>query len=76
MISRGNKGLCITCRHFIPEERGFEFENILDTEYISFRCDIFGSKQKEYFLMAPTEEEIVTPEKNVCEFWEFWKGDE
>ncbi|MCQ2735947.1 MAG: hypothetical protein MJ234_01855 [bacterium] len=74
-IKDGNRGLCVTCRHFIPEDRGFEFENIADTEYMTFRCEIFDKKRKEYFLMEKIEEEITTPERTVCEFWEFWDSE-
>ena len=72
MIADGNRGLCITCRHYVHEGGGMEFEGILDTEYVEFRCEVFGKRRTEHFLMEPVSEEISTPERNLCEFWEFW----
>ena len=69
-----NKGVCITCRHLIVDESGREFEKIIDTEYLKFRCEVFGQTRKEYYLMAPVSEDISVPEPNLCEFWEFWQN--
>ncbi len=66
-------GQCITCKHFFLEDSGREFANIADTEYIQFRCSVYGEKtKKEYFLMVPAENEINETRKSHCEFWEEW----
>ncbi len=68
------KGLCITCRHYIHKSTEKEFEHIADTEYIELYCEIFGRSTKEYFLMTPIEDTIALPEKTICEFWELWEA--
>ena len=67
-----NTGICITCKYFIEEERGFEFENILDTEYAIFKCQKLGKKSRDDFLMAPIPDEIEIPKLDKCPYWEFW----
>lgn len=67
-----NDGLCITCKHYKLLEKGYEFEGILDTEYMRFQCEIFGKESKEYYLMQPVEEDITVHDYPICEFWEFW----
>ena len=67
-----NTGICITCKYFIEEESGFEFENILDTEYAIFKCQKLGKKSRDDFLMAPIPDEIEIPKMDKCPYWEFW----
>ncbi len=67
-----NTGICITCKYFIEEESGFEFENILDTEYAIFKCQKLGKKSRDDFLMAPIPDEIEIPKLDKCPYWEFW----
>ena len=70
-------GLCITCKHFLLINQGREFESIVDTEYMQFKCDIFGDiTEKEYYLMDyPKDVEVIEniPEPKICEFWEEWE---
>jgi len=69
-------GLCITCKYFLLQDHGREFENIIDTEYMQFKCSIYGeTTEKEYYLMQPPKEiETIetVPETKICEFWEEW----
>jgi hypothetical protein len=69
------RNICATCRHLVVIETGREFEKIIDTEYTTFSCDIFGWKTREFYLMAPIEKEIKDVQPHICEFWEQWKHD-
>ncbi|MDQ7826287.1 MAG: hypothetical protein RDV48_26025 [Candidatus Eremiobacteraeota bacterium] len=64
--------VCATCRHLKVLDQGREFEYIIDTEYTLFECEVYRTRTKEYYLMAPVPESI--DEKPVtCEYWEEWK---
>lgn len=70
--SKAFQNICATCRHLVPLETGREFDQIADTEYTKFTCDIFGWKKKEFYLMAPVEKNLDNTRKQICEFWEEW----
>lgn len=65
--------ICATCRHLKVLDQGREFELIIDTEYTLFGCDLLKWKKKEFYLMAPVEENLEDDSDRVCPFWEEWK---
>ena len=67
-------GICATCKHFIVTDSGREFEQIIDTEFMEFHCNIFDQKTKEFFLMSNFNDNLEKEEKNMCEFWEDWNS--
>jgi hypothetical protein len=66
--------LCANCRHLKVLDQGREFEFIIDTEYTLFECDLVKKKVKEFYLMAPVNEQLnVEDPENACPGWELWK---
>jgi hypothetical protein len=71
-----NVKICATCKHLKIIDQGREFEFIADTEFTLFECQIFKVNKKEFYLMAPVEEELKESSETCCEFWEDWKNQE
>jgi len=70
-----SKSTCATCLHLQAIQTGREFDMIVDTEYTTFHCEIFGWTVKEYYLMSPVSKDISTwKTEKICEFWEEWKA--
>lgn len=67
--------VCATCKHLILEDSGREFEQIVDTEYNVFSCEVLGWKVKEYHLMEPVGD-IFAAQRNhqECPYWEEWEA--
>jgi hypothetical protein len=72
MVINDKFKICATCKHFLIEKTGREFENILDTEYNIYKCLIRGWTTREDFLMAPVKTEIEEMPPFNCEYWEEW----
>lgn len=68
-----NIKICATCKNLKVLEQGREFEKILDTEFTTFKCDIFNWKAKEFYLMAPLDNPMNDKTEKNCEFWEDWR---
>lgn len=43
--------ICALCKNLEVTEQGREFPGIADTEYVKFRCKIFGWSNREDYLM-------------------------
>lgn len=68
-----SKAACATCRHLKALQTGREFDLIVDTEYTTFHCDMFGWTVKEYYLMSPVSTDVSTwSTEKICEFWAEW----
>jgi len=64
--------VCANCRYLKVIDKGYEFDSILDSEYIVFECTIRGWTIREDYLMEPYSEESVTKNSSsvFCPFWE------
>ncbi|MEW6283972.1 MAG: hypothetical protein AB1758_35495 [Candidatus Eremiobacterota bacterium] len=68
--------ICALCRNLEVVEQGREFPQIADTEFMVFRCRVFGWTSREDYLMQPSPEAIDTEEKPFdCPRWEPWSKD-
>lgn len=69
---------CANCRNFDLLEQGYDFPNILDTEYCVFRCKVADKQKKESFLMKTASVLVLQKEdpNKVCPFWENWETKE
>ena len=68
--------MCVNCLHFRVGQTGFEFPDILDTEYTVFSCSILGWERKEFYLMK-TQGEIMDEAESYpeCPYWERWQSE-
>lgn len=71
-LNRAFENICATCRFLSAVETGREFDKIVDTEYTSFACQRLGWKTREFYLMAPIDQDPSTKQPHKCEFWEPW----
>ncbi|MBQ7567837.1 hypothetical protein IJT17_03440 [bacterium] len=62
--------VCALCRHCHPTDSGREIPELIDSEYIVFRCDYYEEFTREDYLMIPVDEEIDTEPIRVCPHWE------
>ncbi|MBI2251747.1 MAG: hypothetical protein HYU63_03170 [Armatimonadetes bacterium] len=67
--------ICAACKHLLLLDKGREFEKILDTEYLHFKCKIFNWEVKENYLMLDISNPLKKYKEKICEFWEPWDKD-
>jgi hypothetical protein len=65
--------ICALCRHLQSIESGREFPGIVDSEYMVFRCAVFGWTTREDYLMdSEPARSFAKQEPFDCERWEPW----
>jgi len=68
-VTRDAFRICATCRHLEVLEQGRAFPQIVDTEFMRFRCAVLGISGREDYLMAPVEETLPTDPPATCPHW-------
>lgn len=70
--------VCANCRYLKLLEKGYEFDHLLDSEYLVFQCTIRDWTVREDYLMKSFPEEIEEKDTFTvkCPFWEEWKAEE
>lgn len=64
---------CVNCRHLEILDEGKIVENLDDTSYIAFRCNVFNYSAREVFRFPKASRELVIErELDECPFWEEW----
>ena len=65
--------ICALCKNFEVTEQGREFPGIADTEYVKFRCRIFGwSNREDYLMDSKPAQKVAAQEAFDCERFEAW----
>jgi len=71
---------CANCRYLNLIDKGYEFKNILDSEYLVFRCSMRDwTVREDYLMKSPGEQlELSSSESRntMCPFWEEWTEEE
>ena len=71
-IKKAFRNICATCRHLQVVETGREFDKIVDTEFTKFSCRMLGWQKREFYLMAPVDQDLSENQPRKCPFWEPW----
>ena len=71
---------CANCRYLDLIDKGYEFKNVLDSEYLVFHCSIRDwTVREDYLMKSPGEQLELSSSGNkntVCPFWEEWAEQE
>ena len=63
--------ICALCRHLEVVASGQEFPGIADTEFMVFRCRVFGwSTREDYLMESEAEKSFARQEAFDCPRWE------
>ncbi|MBN9416459.1 MAG: hypothetical protein J0I12_13530 [Candidatus Eremiobacteraeota bacterium] len=72
MIKKEHR-ICALCKNLEVLDQGREFPGIADTEYIKYRCKIFGwSNREDYLMDSEPAEKFAKQEPFDCERFEGW----